>query len=124
MRAVLPVAEFVPWARAFFAEVRPGDAVLTPTVVRDENDPQQVHLFGLDLSRAGAARRIADALRSADPADVTLADLLGGAAERLLASGLRRAWARSTTPPTGWRASPGTRWRPGSTPPADGRVRR
>ncbi|WIB59629.1 DUF2891 family protein [Curtobacterium sp. MCLR17_007] len=89
MRAVLPVAEFAPWARAFFAEVRPGDAVLTPTVVRDENDPQQVHLFGLDLSRAGAARRIADALRSADPADVTLADLLGGAADRLLASGLQ-----------------------------------
>ncbi|MGU3409449.1 DUF2891 family protein [Microbacterium sp. M1A1_1b] len=89
MRAVLPTAEFAPWARAFFAEVRAGDAVLTPTVVRDEHDPQQVHLFGLDLSRAGAVRRIADVLRAADPDDTALADLLGDAADRLLASGLQ-----------------------------------
>lgn len=89
MRAVLPAAEFVPWARAFFTEVRVGDAVLTPTVVRDEHDPQQVHLFGLDLSRAGAARRIADTLRAADPSDTALADLLDPAADVLLASGLQ-----------------------------------
>jgi hypothetical protein len=88
MRAVLPAAEFGPWARAFFAQVAAGDAILTPTTVRDENDPQQVHLFGLDLSRAGSARRIADALRAADAADTALADLLDGAADRLLASGL------------------------------------
>jgi hypothetical protein len=87
MRAVLPPAEFGPWARAFFAEVAAGDDVLSSTVVRDENDPQQVHLFGLDLSRAGSARRIADALRAADADDV-LAGLLDDAADRLLASGL------------------------------------
>ncbi len=87
MRAVLPPAEFGPWARAFFAEVAAGDDVLNSTVVRDENDPQQVHLFGLDLSRAGSARRIADALRAADADDV-LAGLLDDAADRLLASGL------------------------------------
>jgi hypothetical protein len=85
MRAVLPAAEFAPWAGAFFSSVRGGDAVLSSTVVKDENDPQQVHLFGLDLSRAGAARRIADAL-GADGGD--LAGLLDGAADRLLASGL------------------------------------
>nr|WP_208386370.1 DUF2891 family protein [Curtobacterium sp. WW7] len=88
MRAVLPASEFGPWARAFFAEVSAGDAVLTSTTVRDENDPQQVHLFGLDLSRAGSARRVADALRASDPEDTALADLLDGAADRLLASGL------------------------------------
>jgi hypothetical protein len=87
MRAVLPPAEFGPWARAFFAEVAAGDDVLNSTVVRDENDPQQVHLFGLDLSRAGSARRIADALLAADADDV-LAGLLDDAADRLLASGL------------------------------------
>jgi hypothetical protein len=90
-RPRLPVrgaaGEFGPWARAFFAEVAPGDEVLSSTVVRDENDPQQVHLFGLDLSRAGSARRIADALRAADADDV-LAGLLDDAADRLLASGL------------------------------------
>ncbi|PZE34755.1 DUF2891 family protein [Curtobacterium sp. MCPF17_031] len=88
MRAVLPTAEFGPWARRFFAQVSAGDAILTSTTVRDENDPQQVHLFGLDLSRAGSARRIADALRSARAEDTALADLLDGAADRLLASGL------------------------------------
>lgn len=84
MRAVLPAAEFAPWARAFLSEVQPGDAILTPTTVRDENDPQQVHLFGLDLSRAGSARRIADTLGDGEP----LAAVLDDAADRLLASGL------------------------------------
>ena len=88
MRAVLPPAEFAPWVGAFCSEVRAGDAVLQSTVVRDENDPQQVHLFGLDLSRAGAARRVADALRAADSSTDDLADLLDDAAERLLVSGL------------------------------------
>lgn len=98
VRAVLPATEFAPWARAFFAQVSAGDAVLTPTIVRDENDPQQVHLFGLDLSRAGSARRIADALRAADGegaggarvggAGADVAGLLDGAADRLLGSGL------------------------------------
>lgn len=84
MRAVLPAAEFAPWARAFLSEVQPGDAILSSTIVRDENDPQQVHLFGLDLSRAGSARRIADALGDGEP----LAAVLDDAADRLLASGL------------------------------------
>jgi hypothetical protein len=88
MRAVLPAAEFAVWARGFFAEVRAGDAILTSTVVRDENDPQQVHLFGLDLSRAGSARRIAEALRTGGPDDTGIAELLEDAADRLLASGL------------------------------------
>ncbi|PZE80618.1 DUF2891 family protein [Curtobacterium sp. MCBD17_032] len=88
MRAVLPPAEFVPWARTFFAQVSAGDAILTPTTVRDENDPQQVHLFGLDLSRAGSARRIADVLLAAGGDDTALADLLDAAADTLLASGL------------------------------------
>jgi hypothetical protein len=88
MRAVLPPAEFAPWVRAFCSEVHAGDAVLQPTVVRDENDPQQVHLFGLDLSRAGAARRVADALRATESSSDELADLLDDAADRLLVSGL------------------------------------
>ncbi|WP_258367600.1 DUF2891 domain-containing protein [Curtobacterium sp. MCBD17_008] len=88
MRSVLPAPEFETWAQAFFSEVSAGDGILTPTTVRDENDPQQVHLFGLDLSRAGSARRIADALRSADAEDADLTALLDGAADRLLASGL------------------------------------
>ena len=88
MRAVLPAAEFGPWVRAFTTQVVEGDPVLTSTVVRDENDPQQVHLFGLDLSRAGSARRIADTLRAGGAEDTALADLLDGAADRLLASGL------------------------------------
>ena len=90
MRAVLPAPEFATWARGFFAAVQPGDAVLRSTVVRDENDPQQVHLFGLDLSRAGSARRIADALRAdgSDDSGPGIADLLDDAADRLLASGL------------------------------------
>ncbi|WP_144715686.1 DUF2891 family protein [Curtobacterium pusillum] len=86
MRAVLPAAEFGPWARGFFAEVRSGDSILSSTVVVDENDPQQVHLFGLDLSRAGSARRIVDALDDAGSSE--LAGLLAAAADRLLASGL------------------------------------
>ncbi len=90
VRAVLPADEFATWAQAFFAEVQPGDAILRSTVVRDENDPQQVHLFGLDLSRAGAARRIADALRAdgSPGAGAGIAGLLDDAADRLLASGL------------------------------------
>jgi hypothetical protein len=49
-----------------------------------------VHLFGLDLSRAGSARRIADALRADGPDDsgTGIADLLDDAADQLLASGL------------------------------------
>ncbi|ROS75713.1 DUF2891 family protein [Curtobacterium sp. PhB130] len=86
MRAVLPAAEFASWARGFFSEVRSGDAILSPTVVVDESDPQQVHLFGLDLSRAGSARRIVDALEGTDSAE--LVGLLDDAADRLLASGL------------------------------------
>ncbi|PZE64072.1 DUF2891 family protein [Curtobacterium sp. MCBD17_021] len=88
MRAVLPADEFAPWARSFLVQVTEGDAVLTPTVVRDENDPQQVHLFGLDLSRAGSARRIADALRAAGADGVETAALLDAAADSLLAAGL------------------------------------
>ncbi|WP_159572644.1 DUF2891 family protein [Curtobacterium sp. 18060] len=88
MRAVLTPAEFATWSDGFFAQVRSGDAILQSTVVRDENDPQQVHLFGLDLSRAGSARRIADALRAGELDDDGLASLLDEAADRLLASGL------------------------------------
>lgn len=88
MRAVLPAPAFATWAEAFFAELDAGAEVLQPTVVRDPSDAQQVHLYGLDLSRAGAARRTADALRAGHPSDTRLADLLGGAADRLLESGL------------------------------------
>lgn len=88
MRAVLTPAEFATWSDGFFAQVRSGDAILQSTVVRDEADPQQVHLFGLDLSRAGSARRIADALRAGELDDDGLASLLDEAADRLLASGL------------------------------------
>lgn len=96
MRAVLPPTQFADWADGFFSALRPGDDVLAPAVVRDENDPQQVHLFGLDLSRAGAAFRIVDALRTAagsvDPgttsSDGGPAVLLAPAVEPLLAAGL------------------------------------
>ncbi|WP_076695837.1 DUF2891 family protein [Tersicoccus sp. Bi-70] len=87
MRAVLPAAEFAGWADGFFSALEPGDEVLAPAVVRDENDPQQVHLFGLDLSRAGSARRVVDALRDAG-ATGGLVETLEPAVEPLLAAGL------------------------------------
>ncbi|PZF58186.1 DUF2891 domain-containing protein [Curtobacterium sp. MCSS17_008] len=87
MAAVLPPEEYGAWARGFLSGVDAGAEVLRPTVVRDPSDAQQVHLYGLDLSRAGSTVRIAAALR-VDGEEAAVAGLLRGAADDLLASGL------------------------------------
>lgn len=86
MREVTEPAEFPEWAGSFFSELRPGSDVLAPAQVLDDRDGQQVHLFGLDLSRAGAARRVASALVGTTADDVSR--LLAAAADGLLAAGL------------------------------------
>ncbi len=90
MAVVLPPAEYRDWAAGFLSDVGPDAEVLRPTVVRDPSDAQQVHLYGLDLSRAGSATRIVAALRI-DGGDVPVAGLLDAAVDELLASGLEAA---------------------------------
>lgn len=77
MARVLPAGEFRTWFEAFLPDPGP---LLAPVEVSDPSDPYMVHLDGLNLSRAGAAYRLADALGDA---------ALRGAADRLLSCGLR-----------------------------------
>ena len=91
MRVVLAPGEFAEWCAAFLGEVTVTSALLRPARVADESDPQQVHLFGLNLSRAAAATRIADALApraEMDAAEPSLANLLRSGVAPLLAAGL------------------------------------
>ncbi|OEI67793.1 hypothetical protein Cus16_2543 [Curtobacterium sp. ER1/6] len=90
MAAVLSPEEYRAWAPDFLATVDAGAQVLRPTVVCDPSDAQQVHLYGLDLSRAGSAVRIVAALRT-DGDDVPVAGLLDAAVDELLSSGLEAA---------------------------------
>jgi Protein of unknown function (DUF2891) len=87
MRLVLPADEFAPWCVGFLGAVRPGSPIFSPATVLDANDPQQTHLYGLDVYRAGAATRVAAAL----PAEGAAADLAGrlrACVPALLGSGL------------------------------------
>lgn len=101
MATVLDADRFSEWAVAFFAELSADSAVLVPAAVLDAHDGQQVHRFGLGLSTAGAASRVATALRSNGIGGETgrgnkgrvaeLIELLEGAAPALLPAGLDAA---------------------------------
>jgi hypothetical protein len=86
MRRVLPAGEFPAWLTDFLpglAERRPP-ALFTPAEVRDPTDGYQVHLYGLNLSRAWQFRRLAAALPGDDPRTPVLRE----AAEAHLAASL------------------------------------
>jgi hypothetical protein len=87
MRLVLPAAQFAPWCAGFLGSVRAESPVYRPATVLDANDAQQVHLYGLDMHRAGAAARVAAAL-PADGAAGELADRLRACVPSLLGGGL------------------------------------
>jgi hypothetical protein len=69
MRRVLPAAEFRTWFERFLPDLARGEpkSLLMPATVADRNDPQIVHLDGLNLSRAWCMRNIAAALPREDP---------------------------------------------------------
>lgn len=62
LRRVLPQEEFGPWFRGFLPDLQADSLVLAPASVVDETDGYQVHLHGLNLSRAAQTTRLADAL--------------------------------------------------------------
>jgi hypothetical protein len=70
MRRVLPREEFPTWFKNFLpgASQREPTALFTPATVTDRNDPQLVHLDGLNLSRAWCMQGVAAALPADDPA--------------------------------------------------------
>jgi hypothetical protein len=61
MSRVLPAAQFQGWLARFIPGLAAGRgcAVLTPPQIRDRRDPKQLHLDGLNLSRAWALQRLA-----------------------------------------------------------------
>jgi hypothetical protein len=86
MRLVLPAEKFAPWCVGLLGGVRPESPIFQPATVLDENDAQQVHRFGLDMYRAGAATRVAAAL-PADGAAGELAERLRACVPTLLGGG-------------------------------------
>jgi hypothetical protein len=91
MRAVLEPAELETWSIGFFSELRADSPVLRPAIVMDESDPQQSHLFGLDVSRVAAAVRVAATLRAmtdASPRVTEIANLLTSDIASLLPAAL------------------------------------
>lgn len=74
LRSVLAPVEFSAWSTAFLSELTAASSLLQPARVADESDAQQVHLFGLNLSRAAAATRIADALSPRGESASTVSD--------------------------------------------------
>ncbi|MFF1877797.1 DUF2891 family protein [Leifsonia sp. NPDC058230] len=83
MRRVLPAADFAAAFEALLPDVNADSLVLTPAVVLDETDGYQVHLHGLNLSRAGQVARIA-----AELGDTPVAAVLRRSHGRLLEAGL------------------------------------
>jgi hypothetical protein len=83
MRRVLAPQAFSAWFDDFLPELTATSLVLSPATVRDETDGYQVHLHGLNLSRAAQAMRVADAL-----GDAPGAGMLRDAHGRLLEAGL------------------------------------
>ena len=81
MRRVLPSGEFADWLGGFLPD---PVAVFTPAEVRDPTDGYQVHLYGLNLSRAWQFRNLAAALPSGDRRVAPLRE----AADRHEAAGL------------------------------------
>jgi hypothetical protein len=80
MAKVLPGEAFAPWLDAFLPGIPASEptSLFTPAIVSDETDGQIAHLHGLNLSRAWAFVRLADAL----PANDARRGLLREAAER------------------------------------------
>jgi hypothetical protein len=89
MRRVLDGAAFEDWFAAFLPDLEPGATVLSPAHVVDESDGYQVHLHGLNLSRAAQLARIGAAL-DGSPLGALLQDARG----LLLAAGLDAAISR------------------------------
>jgi hypothetical protein len=83
MRRVLPAADFATAFEALLPGLSSESLVLNPAVVLDETDGYQVHLHGLNLSRAGQVARIA-----AELGDSPVAAVLREAQDRLLDAGL------------------------------------
>jgi hypothetical protein len=88
MRRVLPAVDFARWLDGFLPGLAEGEpaALFTPAEVADPDDGYQVHLYGLNLSRAWQFRVLAAALPGTDPRPGTLR----AAAERHLAAALPR----------------------------------
>ncbi|WP_245631513.1 DUF2891 family protein [Curtobacterium ammoniigenes] len=102
MREVARPDEFPLWAEQFFSQLTAGSELLDPVLVRDQQDGHQAHLFGLDLSRAGAARRVGAVL--SDTSADRVSRLLIGAADQLLPAALQ-ASVGSEYVSTHWLAS-------------------
>lgn len=86
MAALLPAGEFASWLDGFLPGLADGApaALFTPALVTDPTDGQGAHLHGLNLSRACAARRIAEALPADDPRRGALAGLVRSHADAAL----------------------------------------
>jgi hypothetical protein len=86
MRRVLPAEEFRTWLGKALPGLAKGEpkSLLTPATVADRNDPQIVHLDGLNLSRAWCMNHIAAALPKDDPVRTRLLE----AADRHARAGL------------------------------------
>lgn len=89
MRRMLAPDAFARWFAAFLPGLTPESTVLQPARVVDETDGYQVHLHGLNLSRAAQLARIADALEESGGAgSADLVPMLREASARLLDAGL------------------------------------
>jgi hypothetical protein len=86
MRRVLAPAEFRAWFRRYLPGLAKGEpkSLLAPATVTDREDPQLVHLDGLNLSRAWCMRSIAAALPQGDPTRKVLAESAARHAEAAL----------------------------------------
>jgi hypothetical protein len=69
MRRVLSKKEFREWLQKYLPELAKGEPknLLEPATVTDRDDPQLVHLDGLNLSRAWCMKSIAATLPGDDP---------------------------------------------------------
>jgi hypothetical protein len=91
MRLVLPAADFASWCLGFLGNVRADSPFFAPAVVVDESDVSQVHLFGLNVHRAGAGTRVAEVLQAQPGAPADLGRRLVANAPQLLAAGVAAA---------------------------------
>ena len=86
VRRVLPQAEFATWLSGWLPELAAGrpSNLLSPVAVSDRDDPQIVHLDGLNLSRAWSLASIAAGLPDEDMRQ----QVLRGTAGAHLAAGM------------------------------------
>ena len=88
MARVLGPVEFAAWFPAFLPGLAPASRILQPVSVTDETDGYMVHLHGLNLSRAGQAARIIEALGASGTSGTASAEVLRTALDPLLGTGL------------------------------------